>query len=182
MRLLPIFGLILGGALAGAAPLAEPTQLATISNPRLTEISGLAASTRYPGLIYAHNDSGDTARVFLLNFKGETVATVNLRGAYARDYEDIAVAGTGANASVYVGDIGDNLGLRDAVQVYRFVEPALDPQKLGQILEVKPEVIALQYPGAPRDAETLLAAPGGKLWILSKEDGGSTLFAAPRVF
>lgn len=151
-----------------------PAPLATIQNPQITELSGLAASRRYPGLLYAHNDSGDTARVFLLNQKGETVATIGLKGAYARDFEDIAVSGN----EVFVGDIGDNLGLRDAVQIYRFAEPALDPRKLNQNVEVKPQVSAFRFPGAARDAETLLVAPGGKIFILSKGKEGSSLFGA----
>ncbi len=158
------------------APLAKaqdaPAPLATISNPQITELSGLAASRRYPGLLYAHNDSGDTARVFLLNKSGETVATIQVKGAYARDWEDIAVVGN----QVYIGDIGDNLGNRDAVQIYRFAEPQIDPQKLGQSLEVTSQVSAFRYPGAPRDAETLLVAPNGKIEILSKEKSGSSLF------
>lgn len=134
----------------------------------------MAASRRYPGLIYAHNDSGDTPRVFLLNQRGETVATIALKGAYARDWEDMAVGDDG----VYVGDIGDNLGLRDAVQIYRFAEPSLNPQKLGQSLEVRPQVGAFRMPGTPRDAETLLIAPGGQVRILSKSTDGSALFGA----
>lgn len=151
-----------------------PIQTGTLQNPQLDELSGFAASRRYPGLLYAHNDSGDSARVFLLKASGETVAILNLKGAYARDWEDIACAGD----SVYVGDIGDNLGWRDATQIYRFKEPTLDPQKLEQNLEVAPENFAVRYPGGARDAETLLAAPDGRMWILSKEKGGSSLFAA----
>ncbi|PQV63727.1 hypothetical protein B1R32_10967 [Abditibacterium utsteinense] len=158
---------------ADAPELPAPTLAATLQDPRLNEVSGLAASRRYPGLFYAHNDSGDTARVFLMNGKGETVAVINLKGAYARDWEDITLAGN----EVYVGDIGDNLGNRDAVQIYRFAEPLLDSQKINQTVEVAPQVCAFRFPGAPRDAETLLASPDGRIWILSKESGGSTFFS-----
>lgn len=151
-----------------------PQLVASIQNPRITELSGLGASRRYPGLLYAHNDSGDRPRVFLLNQKGETVATIALKNAYARDWEDMAVGESG----VFVGDIGDNIGNRDAVQVYRFAEPELDPLKLDQNLEIEPQVCAFAFPGAARDAETLLVAPGDKIQILSKEKGGSTLFGA----
>lgn len=151
-----------------------PQPFATIQNPQISELSGLAASRRYPGLLYAHNDSGDTARVFLLNPSGQTVATITLQGAYARDWEDIALSGN----EVFVADIGDNIGNRDAVQIYRFAEPDLDPQKLEQLLVVKPQVSAFRFPGAARDAETLLLAPNGRVHILSKEKGGSSLFVA----
>jgi hypothetical protein len=149
-----------------------PALVAKIQDSQISELSGLAPSRRYPGLLYAHNDSGDKARVYLLNPKGETVAVLTLKNAYARDFEDIAVAGD----YVYVGDIGDNLAWRDALQLYRFTEPKIDPSKLGQSVEVKPEAFAVRYPGAPRDAETLLAAPDGRVWILSKSQAGSSLF------
>ncbi len=158
---------------SGNARESAPTLVANLQDPRLLEVSGLAASRRYPGLFYTHNDSGDSARVFLVNKRGETVAAITLKGAYARDWEDITVAGN----RVYVGDIGDNLGMRDAVQVYRFAEPALDPQKMNASVEVVPEVCAFRIPGAARDAETLLASPEGRIWILSKESGGSSFFS-----
>ena len=158
---------------AAAPEYPAPTLVTKLQDPKLTEVSGLAASRRYPGLFYTHNDSGDTARVFLVNGKGETVAVISLKGAYARDWEDIALAGR----EVYVGDIGDNLANRDAVQIYRFAEPDLDPRKLNQTVEVKPQVSAFRYPGAARDAETLLASPQGRIWILSKESGGSSFFS-----
>lgn len=164
---------------AGAPTLASaPTLLANIPDARLSEGSGLAASRRYPGLLYVHNDSGDSARVFLINIRGQTVAQIRLKGASARDWEDIACAG----GQVYVADIGDNLNWHDSAQVYRFSEPQIDPRKLDQSVEVTPQVMGLQYSGGPRDAETLLAAPDGRLWILDKNKDGSTLFAAPAPF
>jgi hypothetical protein len=124
--------------------------------------------------LWANNDSGDSARVFLLNSQGETVAIVKLKGASARDWEDIDIAGD----SVYVADIGDNLSWRDGLQIYRFVEPELDATIVGQELEVEPQKTVVLYPGKARDAETLLSAPDGRIWILSKEAGGSSLFTA----
>jgi hypothetical protein len=165
---------------AQQVPAPEPVDLdastlvTNLQSDKITEGSGLAASRRYPGLFYVNNDSGDTAHVFLINTQGATVATIKVNGAYARDWEDITFAGD----YLYIGDIGDNLAIRDAVQVYRFKEPELDPQKLDQTVEVTPEVVALRMPGTPRNAETLLAAPDGRIWIVSKDEGGSFVFAA----
>lgn len=165
---------VLSAPFARADEAPAPTLVANIKDAQITECSGLAASHRYPGLLWANNDSGDSARLFLLNAGGETVATVKLKGASARDWEDVDIAGD----TVYAGDIGDNLSWRDGLQIYRFVEPELDPQKLGQELEVEPQKTVVRYPGKARDAETLLTAPDGRIWILSKEAGGSSLFTA----
>jgi hypothetical protein len=152
-----------------------PTLVANLQSDQIEEGSGLAASRRYPGLLYINNDSGDSERVFLVNEKGETVATIKLKGASARDWEDIAFAGE----YLYVGDIGDNINWRDAIQVYRFKEPQLDPFKLDQQIEVTPETVALRMPGTARNAETLLAAPDGRIWIISKDTSGSWVLEAP---
>ncbi|RYG69681.1 hypothetical protein EON80_09345 [bacterium] len=175
-KVFPLAALLLATAACAQQPqeLPAPVLVANIQDKEIKEGSGLAASRRYPGLLYIHNDSGDTARVFAVNEKGETVATISFKGIYARDWEDMTFAGD----YLYVGDIGDNLIIRDAVQIYRFKEPELDPLKLGQTIEIEPETLAVRPIGTPRNAETLLAAPDGRVWIVSKDEGGSWVFEA----
>ena len=50
-----------------------PIELGRLDDPSLDELSGMAASRRHPGLYYAHNDSGDGARIYVLD---ETAALV----------------------------------------------------------------------------------------------------------
>src|SRR5262245_877881 len=40
----------------------SPAPVGQVQNIELIEISGLAASRTRPGVVYAHNDSGDSAR------------------------------------------------------------------------------------------------------------------------
>ena len=103
-----------------------PTELGRIDDPGLTELSGLAASRRHPGLFYAHNDSGDVARVYVLDASGSVVGRIALTGAAHVDYEDIAVGPSpDGEPWVHVGDVGDNAARdgrgtpRDAIAVYR---------------------------------------------------------------
>ena len=42
------------------------------------ELSGLAASSKHPGILYAHNDSGDTARFFALSEAASFQAELHL--------------------------------------------------------------------------------------------------------
>ena len=143
----------------------------TITDPGLVEISGLAASRTVPGVLWADNDSGDGPRVYALSPAGELLGTYDLAGAEAIDWEDIAV-GPGPDPSlhyVYVGDIGQNGGLRDQVEVYRVPEPAaIEPS--GSLTA---ERIALTYPDGPEDAESMFVDPvTGGLVIVTKQASG----------
>lgn len=162
---------------------ASPTVLGRIDDARVDELSGLAASRRHPGRFYAHNDSGDEPRVFVIDESARVVATIALRGAAHVDWEDIAVGpGDDGTPWVFVGDVGDNAARsgsgtpRSEVVVYRFAEPALAP---SGALEVSALATRLTYPGAPHDCESLFVDPAGELFLLSKEDAGpSTLYRA----
>jgi hypothetical protein len=159
-------------------------KLCDLQDPQVDESSGLGASRRYPGLLWTHNDSGDSARLFLLDQLGATKAVVTLNGATARDWEDMAVAGSGNNAWVYVGDIGDNDSVHESITIYRFREPQLDGAQDGapQTIAVDCEQMTLRYPDGARDAESLLAAADGQLFLVSKSLGGSAVYGTPGPF
>ena len=158
-----------------------PVERALLADKAIDELSGLTASRRYPGLLWCHNDSGDTARIFAINAKGETVATVDFAGLEARDWEDITFAG----GWIYVGEIGDNFAVNPDIRVYRTREPRLNPRKIGQTVTLQPrqwQQMTLHYPDGARDAETLAATPDGRLLIVSKNKAGSNFYALRRPF
>src|SRR6478736_9611993 len=62
-----------------------------ITDPALTEISGIHVGVRNSGVWWVHNDSGDTARVFALDATGAVRGTYSLAGASAVDWEDMTV-------------------------------------------------------------------------------------------
>lgn len=141
---------------AGTLPV---TALGRAENPAITEASGLAR-TRY-GTLWTHNDSGDAARVFELGEDGSFRREVTLTNVEAVDWEDIAIRGS----TLYVGDIGDNLGQRPEVAVYRFGIPDAATAAATRI--------ALTYPDGPRDAEALLVDPRtGQLAVVTKNLSG----------
>ncbi len=78
----------------------------TISDSRITESSGLAASHLHPGIYWTHNDSDDGPYLYAVDSStGKTVATVTFSGVgKPRDVEAISI---GPHNDV--GDIGDNL-------------------------------------------------------------------------
>lgn len=125
-------------------------------------LSGLAASTRHPGVLWAHNDSGHAPQLFALDVTGRVLATVNLTGLSAAeqealDLEDVALgpcAPGEAQTCVYLADIGDTFERRAQVRLLRLPEPE---QVADASLPV--ESLAFRYPDRPHDAGSLVLEP-----------------------
>jgi hypothetical protein len=136
-----------------------------VQSAAATELSGLVLSRSRPGVLWAHNDSGDSPRLLAFKSSGAPVAEVMLAGAENFDWEDIAV---GRDGALLVGDIGDNLGQRESVVVYRVAEP-----RTSGTVPVAARY-ELRYPDGARDAEALLFdRSDAAIVIVSKSYGGS---------
>jgi len=165
--------LVLAGATAVAAelvpcPAYAPQAERTGRVPAvLAELSGFAASRLHPGVFWAHNDSGNAPILFGLRADGSIVATCPLRGVKVRDPEDIAVGPCGAGSPkscIYLGDIGDNGGRRQSVQILQVPEPAT---LADQVLV--PAILPFRYRGGPVDAEALLVDPRtARVFVIAK--------------
>lgn len=135
-------------------------------DPAITESSGLVD---LGDLMVTTNDSGGDPLVFVIDPRtGRTVGRTTYTDRVV-DTEALAPAGGDA---VWVGDIGDNAGHRDSVQVYRV------PVGRGD-RRVDAPAYQLVYPDGPHDAESLVAA-GGRLYVITKGLLGGTVYAAPR--
>jgi len=152
----------------------------------LVEASGIVASRAHPGILYSHNDSGDTARVIAFDDQGTLVAQLDITGATATDWEDIAIGPCPTGSCIYVGDIGDNGTSRVTKTVYRFPEPNLMPGQAPTTIAVSGvEAFPFTYPvGIDRfhNAETLLVHPtSGEMYVVTKENVGtpSVVFEFP---
>ena len=167
------------------APLAAPRQETPWSQCRpagslhkvagLTEASGLAASRSVPGRLWTHNDSGQPI-LFGIDAKGSVTARVRLAGATVDDWEAVGVGSCSSGSCVYVGDIGDNKAIRRNITIYRVPEPA---SAAGAT--VTAEALHATYPDGAHDAEALLVAPDGSLYVVTKGDAGPvTLYKFPR--
>ena len=160
--------MIVSGAAAHGADTGQ--ELGRIKIKPLQEVSGIAASRRHEDVLWMHND-GEAKHVFAVKTSGKVAAQVKIPEA-VEDVEDMAI-GPGPEEGVdylYLGDIGDNDGDRREVRVVRFAEPSLDHER-GQPKVRDAEVIRLQYPDGPHDAEALLVDPmTGDLIIVTKED------------
>lgn len=153
------------------------------------ETSGLAASFINKGLLYIHNDSGDTSRFFLIGSDGtlKAIYTFNanpLMKSGVADCEDMAVGiGPGGKSYVYIGDIGDNSAKRKYLTVYRIKEPAFKSSKKVSIAHVDADPLYIKYPDGARDAETLMVDPLEQLlYIVSKREDSVSVYTTPLLF
>jgi hypothetical protein len=152
----------------------------------MNEISGIAASGIIPDLYYIENDSGDTSRFFAILPTGQLKSTIYFKGDAkekfgVNDCEDIAV-GPGpvkGKSYFYMGDIGDNDAKYKYITVYRMEEkPSWGKDSIVHATDAAP--IHLKYPDGPRDAETLMIDPIGKLiYIVSKREDSVGVYTTP---
>jgi hypothetical protein len=163
------------GALALPAAAADGDEGFTISDPRITESSGLAASRQHPGIYWTHNDQDKGAYLYAVDSgTGKTVATITMTGVGTpRDVEAISI---GPDNQIYVGDIGDNDGVTwPYVWVYQLPEPK---ELKDQTVRAKQYVV--KYSDGSRDAESLVVHPRtGRVYIIDKQEDGGHLYEGP---
>ena len=147
------------------------TAASTVALADLPEASGVAAGR---GMLWLHNDSGEPVLI-AVNPEGQPVGRLTLTGARVDDWEALAPGPCGKGRCLFVGDIGDNDASRKQITVYRVAEPS----KPGG--SATAEAFHATYPDGAHDAEALLAAPDGSLFIVTKgERGPIALYKFPR--
>lgn len=156
----------------------SPEVICELTDPRLTEISGMAPSQLHSGVMWVHNDSGDKARLYAVQLSNcAVVGELALRDVSARDFEGLA-AGVDAQGRpvLWVGDIGDNRDSWSDVSIYRIREP----KKLGKT-SAQVQRYRFTYEDRPHNAETILADPDSQqLWIVTKQMASGSIYALPK--
>ncbi len=127
------------------------------------EASGLALSRVTSGRLWTHNDSGSPSLI-ALDTRGAVTARVPL-GVRPKDWEAVAVGPCPQGSCVFIADIGDNDGDRPQVTVYRIPEPTSNVAGAADAFHAT-------YPDGAHNAEALLIAPDGRLFIVTKDDRG----------
>ncbi|XP_052772654.1 uncharacterized protein LOC128211679 [Mya arenaria] len=145
---------------------------ATVTASSIREASGVCASRQHADVLYTHNDSGDTHRIFAISAKtGALLNTITIDGATAQDWEDIACGKCtgGSGNCVYIGDLGGNAG-GDANTIFRIHEPATLNRNGGNI-HVHADG-TLKFSWDQNNCETLMVDPKGEVYVLSKVGTG----------
>ncbi len=202
MRIFPVFLPALLVLLVAAGPpvvswaaepvLLAPAPIATLLAEPMSEISGLVRSPGRSGVIWAHNDSGDSARLFAITPLGESILPTYSRftafgdtpeagkeqwqgfpvlNASHVDWEDIAAD----EHYLYIADTGNNSNDRRDLGIYLVSEIDPTASTRSAVIQHLPVYYPEQqaFPPADRhfDSESLFTF-AGKLYLITKHRGG----------
>jgi len=167
MSLTPVIACVLGACAAAASAPARHAEVLRVptpfANPKLTESSGVVPSTRSPGILWTHNDSGNDPLLFATDTLGHDLGTITVTGAENVDWEDLAIGPCSTTICLYIGDTGDNREVRSSVAVYRVPEPDVAAARTALA-----EKLELHYPDGPHDAEAMYVDARGDLYLVTK--------------
>ena len=156
-----------------------PVVIGNIKSTDITESSGIAASRCQNGVLWTHNDSGDDAFIYAINFSGDSLGTWKIPNAQNIDWEDIAAyKDKSGKCFIYIGEIGDNKAVRPVHAIYRVSEPIVTPpaatsNRQTPLIAENAAVIRFSYPDRNTDAETLMIDPKtGNIYVVTKRISG----------
>ena len=89
---LAVAALVLLLLLAMTPAVAAGSRLCCVDDPRMSEVSGIAAPAADPRYVYVQNDAGDSARCFAVDTRTGRTAAVYPVPRARNDWEDLAVA------------------------------------------------------------------------------------------
>jgi hypothetical protein len=147
---------------------AQVTPVGRIGHFAITESSGLAASRRYPGVIWTHNDQSGNPFLFAMRQDGTNIRAFPVSGAHLVDWEDLGIDSRG---NLYIADIGANGMGRSHVAIHRVREP----NPFGRVRNVRIERTWLvRFPGTREDCEGFFVS-GGFGYLVTKQELGGTV-------
>jgi hypothetical protein len=158
-----------------AARWSEPEPAGIVTDQRLGEISGLAASRRHPGLYWALNDGGNAAELQLMDGTGAHRGRVAIAGVRNIDWEDLASFHLHGKDYLLIADTGDNGGIRQDLLLHVVEEPTARDTTATVAWTVR-----FRWPDGPRDCEAAAVDPiRGDVLLVSKKRVPPELFRVP---
>lgn len=157
---------VLVATLLGVLGLALPAQAAAqrvcrVSDDRLTELSGLVATSAGYVVVNDGSDEKSHRKIFFLGKSCGVTRTVSYPST-PRDTEDLAAA---ADGTLWVADIGDNDSKRDSIALWRLAPGARTPV-----------LYRMKYPDGAHNAEALLWLPSGTPVVVTKTFGAAEAY------
>ncbi|OUZ07817.1 hypothetical protein BHE97_15685 [Aeromicrobium sp. PE09-221] len=149
----------------GRAEGAEQQPVSRMSDPRITESSGLAISRAHDDLAYTINDSGHDPLVYAVRIStGETVGVTRL-DADVTDPEALALH----DGTLWIADTGDNTAVRDEIALLALPEPGPGDRT------VAPDRYRIAL-DSPADIEALLIDREGVPHLVTKVIGSGVVY------
>lgn len=160
-------------------PFKSQVELGVITDKKLNELSGMI-NAKQSSYFWTHNDSGDGARIYLIDKKCALLCTYELEDITVKDCEDIARVVINGKSHLILADIGDNKATRRNIKLHIFPEPTYQHgDHLIYIPKTAIRTVTLRYKNGPRDAEALFVDPVDRqLYVISKRDFQSTVYRA----
>lgn len=166
---------------------AEPKVMGTVTDAELTELSGIAASSRHPGVLWVLNDGGNKPRLYALDGQGKWLATYKLKDVPSDDWEAVGLGPCSQDAvaagspCLYVADTGDNALTRKLSHILRMAEPKQIPgpgeDRSKGVDADQVEVFPFHFPDGPQDVEAMAVLADGRVLLFNKrDDGQSTVY------
>lgn len=163
-----------------AAPF-DPVRVGTLRDKALREVSGMAVSRRDPNVIWVHNDSGSGPILHAIGANGRVRGRLRLKGATAKDWEDMASFTWQGKPMLMVADVGDNNARRSAVWLHVFEEPNLaDAEDSSNVSVDLAWSIPFQFPDGAADCESVAVdTQNGHVLLLTKRQNPPMLYSLP---
>lgn len=151
-----------------------------LEDRRLTEASGIAASSRRHDVLWIINDGGAKSIIHATDLSGSIHGQLRIDDTDNRDWEDLAAVTIDGTPYLVVAETGDNESRHKTSRIYVIEEPAIELEDDRKLREPADRVVDFAYPDGPRDAEAMAVdAAEGLVYILTKRDLPPRLYTVP---
>lgn len=156
-------------------------EIGQITDKKIPEASGIAASQRQDDVFWLINDSGNSASVYAVQSSGERIGRVKLKGIKNTDWEDLVSFEYKGKPYLLIADVGDNKAKRDKLTLHFIKEPKAKDLAEEGTLSIKPKwSLEYTYEDGARDCESVAVdLANERIILLTKRDDPPVFYELP---